>query len=592
MLNPWAVAGMAVVGVVTFWLGHASSRAAVSTPDFLVARRAVRARRNAAALAGEYLSAASFLGVAGLVLANGADALWYPLGFTAGFLAVLLFVAAPLRRSGAYTLPDFAEARLGSRRLRGLCTVFVLLVCYLYLVPQLQGAGLVLSHVLPVPTWVGGVVVVAVVVTNVLGGGMRTATLVQAAQYWIKLFAIAAPTFVLCVVFFVAKPGTAGSLDTGAHPTFRTDTTVRVQTNVRITVREPTALATEGSIDGHPVHEGSVLRPGAHEVAKGTSIRFVEGTRVPGVEHSKASNADWLRPGAGSSDALQTYSLMFALFLGAVGLPHVLARFYTNPDGRAARRTVLHVLALLGAFYVFPVVLGVLSRLYMPELLLTGRSDAAILDLPGALLRTMWGQIATGLFVAGAFAAFLSTSSGLLVSLSGVVSTEILPGRVRDFRWAAVLGGVIPLAIAIMLRPVEVTMGVGMAFALAASTFAPLLLLGIWWRGLTVAGAATGIVLGGALVLGSVALSVISRYTGGWAPQLLSQPALFTVPVVFLVVVLVSRATRRQSQSELNAIFLRLHAPDPLGLTKDRDTERFGRPREPRAVRGGRHRKA
>ncbi|WP_020499445.1 cation acetate symporter [Sciscionella marina] len=591
-LNPWAIAGMAAVGLFTFWLGHASSRSAVSTPDFLVARRAVRARRNAAALAGEYLSAASFLGIAGLVLSDGAGALWYPVGFTAGFLAVLLFVAAPLRRSGAYTLPDFAEARFGSRRLRGLCAVFVLLVCYLYLIPQLQGAGMVLSYVLPVPTWVGAIVVIAVVVVNVLGGGMRTATLVQAAQYWIKLFAIAAPTFVLCLVFFIARPDHAERLDAARTPTFTADTTVHVQTTVRMTVQETTPVAAEGRIDNVAAHSGMVLTKGVHTVDKGTTLRFPEGTSVPAVGSAKSANSDWLRFGGGQ-DAVEAYSLMFALFLGAVGLPHVLARFYTSPDGRAARRTVLHVLALLGAFYVFPTVLGALSRLYVPELMVTGRADVAVLDLPGAMLSSMTGQILTGVLAAGAFAAFLATSSGLLVSLSGVISTEVLTGRVRDFRWAAVLCGIIPLAAAIALRPSEITVGVGMAFALAASTFAPLLLLGIWWRKLTVAGAATGIVLGGILVLGAFTLSIVSGYTGGWAPALVRQPALLSVPVVFLVVLLVSRATKQQPQAEVNAIFLRLHAPDPLGLTRDRDTERFGPPRDQgrKPLRGGRHRR-
>ena len=118
----------------------------------------MRSRRNAAAIAGEYLSAASFLGIAGLVLKDGADALWYPIGFTAGYLALMLFVAAPLRRSGAYTLPDFVEMRLGSSGLRRFSTVFVVFIGILYLVPQLQGAGLTLATILPVPAWAGAVV--------------------------------------------------------------------------------------------------------------------------------------------------------------------------------------------------------------------------------------------------------------------------------------------------------------------------------------------------------------------------------------------------------------------------------------------------
>jgi Na+(H+)/acetate symporter ActP len=160
-LNTWAIAAIALVGIATFYLGHRSSRSANTTDDFLVARRTVRSRRNAAAISGEYLSAASFLGIAGVIMKDGADALWYPVGFTAGYLALLLFVAAPLRRSGAYTLPDFVEARLSSPTLRRVASGFVVLIGVLYLVPQLQGAGIALSTVLPAPAWVGALTMAA-----------------------------------------------------------------------------------------------------------------------------------------------------------------------------------------------------------------------------------------------------------------------------------------------------------------------------------------------------------------------------------------------------------------------------------------------
>ncbi|MGH3433013.1 MAG: sodium:solute symporter family transporter, partial [Thermocrispum sp.] len=130
---------MSVVAVVTYLLGRRSS-AARGGQDFGVARRTVRSRRNAAAMSGEYLCAALFVGITGAVLSHGADAIWYPIGFTAGFLALLIFVAAPLRRSGAYTMPDFVDARLPARGMRGLASVVAVLIGVLYLVPQLQGA--------------------------------------------------------------------------------------------------------------------------------------------------------------------------------------------------------------------------------------------------------------------------------------------------------------------------------------------------------------------------------------------------------------------------------------------------------------------
>ena len=148
------------------------------------------------------------------MLAAGAQMLWYPVGWTAGYLVLLVLVAAPLRRSGAYTLPDFAEARLGSRRVRALCSVLVVAIGWLYLLPQFQGAGLMLAAAIDATEWVGAVVVGVVVVVNVGSGGMRSITFVQAFQYWLKLTALLVPAAVLLVVWAgdgAARPGPAAA---------------------------------------------------------------------------------------------------------------------------------------------------------------------------------------------------------------------------------------------------------------------------------------------------------------------------------------------------------------------------------------------
>ncbi len=594
-LNPWALTGIVLVAVVTFYLGHRSSRSATSTHDFLVARRTVRSRRNAAAISGEYLSAASFLGIAGIVLKEGADALWFPIGFTAGYLALMLFVAAPLRRSGAYTLPDFLEMRLGSIGLRRFSTAFVVFIGILYMVPQLQGAGLTLATILPVPAWAGAVVVMVLVAFNVIAGGMRAITVVQAFQYWLKLFAISVPAFVLCMVFFSGGgPDGFRPLGTAAPPVFTTDTTVDVQTDVTLHVTSDTFLYAYGFADNGPAAGPTHWTPLApHTVAEGTKLKFLAGTPVPTVTDAVADNGNWLHPGSGSlTDLLQTYSLMFATFLGTMGLPHVLVRFYTNPDGKAARRTTVHVLLLLGLFYLFPTLLGALSRMYVPELLVTGKTDAAILRLPSAMLPGISGQLLGAVTAAGAFAAFLSSTSGLLVSVAGVVSTDLLPGRVRDFRVATVLVALFPVALAVALRPEDISLSVGMTFALAASTFSPLLVLGIWWRKLSWPGALAGMFVGGGLVLAALVVNIVSGYTGGWAPWFATQPALITVPVAFVTTYLVSRVTGYGRPDHVHDIMLRLHAPDPLGFMHDRAVARFGQAEEKTRVAGrGRHRK-
>ncbi|WP_278257637.1 hypothetical protein [Nocardioides convexus] len=182
---PGLVAVLAVT-VATVAIGTWGLRFSRTTSDFFVASRTVRPRLNASAIGGEYLSAASFLGVAGLLLVGGADMLWYPVGWTAGYLVLLVLVAAPLRRSGAYTLPDFAEARLASRWVRSACSLLVVGVGWLYLVPQFKGAGITLESAIGAPVWAGPVIVGLVVLVNVMSGGMRSITFVQAFQYWLK----------------------------------------------------------------------------------------------------------------------------------------------------------------------------------------------------------------------------------------------------------------------------------------------------------------------------------------------------------------------------------------------------------------------
>ncbi|MBO0841511.1 MAG: cation acetate symporter, partial [Sciscionella sp.] len=367
--NPFAIAGMVIIGALTFLLGYFSSRGADATPDFLAARRMVRSRRNAAAISGEYLSAASFLGIAGLVLKDGISALWYPIGFATGYLALLLFIAAPLRRSGAYTVPDFAEARLGSASLRRLCTICVLLIGLLYLVPQLQGAGLTLSTVLPAaPVWLGGAVVTVLVVLNVAAGGMRAVTLVQAFQYWVKLFAIAAPTFVLFAVFLGGPYGIRSAdqhtLSAPNPPVFSTARRIDVRTPVEVEVQQPVQLRASGLIDNFHTDGGVIWAPGIpHQLDAGTTLWFDKGSPVPVVMGAPSTNASWLNQPAGDTGALiDDLSLLFALIAGTMGLPHVLVRFYTNPDGRDARRTTLVVIVLLSSFYLLPTLFGAFGR--------------------------------------------------------------------------------------------------------------------------------------------------------------------------------------------------------------------------------------
>ena len=563
MTGTYDIVAVAVVVALTLGIGVYGLRLARTTSDFLVASRAVSPLWNASAIGGEYLSAASFLGVAGLVYAYGADMLWYPVGFVAGYLVLLLLVAAPLRRSGAYTVPDFAEARLGSTTVRRLASALVVAIGWLYLVPQLQGAGLVLRTTTGAPLWAGAVLVAVVVTVNVAGGGMRSATFVQAFQYWLKLTALAVPAVMLVLAW---QGDGAPDLAGPAGPVFRVTTSVHLDAPVVVAVTERVKVQQAG--------RDRVLEVGTERLEVGTVV-FPAGSAVPHVERiERASGDSWARPlsGAGGLEhpLYATYALVLATFLGTMGLPHVLVRFYTNPDGAAARRTTLAVLALLGVFYLLPALYGALGRLYAPELLLTGRTDAVVLALPGALLGGLAGDLLQALLVAGAFAAFLSTSSGLLVSTAGVLVQDVLGGTVRDFRRATVLAAVVPLLLALAATSLPVGQVVGLAFAMAASTFCPLLVLGIWWRGLTAPGAAAGLIVGGGLSATAVLATLAGVAGSGWPAALLAQPAAWSVPTAFLVMFGVSLATRSRIPAGVGRTMLQLHAPEVLGLSRGR----------------------
>ncbi len=580
-MNSTAIASLtaiALVAIATAVIGSIGHRTRM-TSDFLVASRSVPSRLNAGAISGEYLSAASFLGIAGLILLDGADALWYPVGYTSGYLALLLFVAAPLRRSGAYTVPDFADARLSSPLLRKVCTAFVLVIGWLYLLPQLQGAGLTVAIVTGLPQWIGSATAGVIVVATVALGGMRSVTFVQAFQYWLKLTALAIPV----VIGLVALSGTSHSFDRDEPPQFRDETTVSVTTPVVLEVRLAVDVVARGTVDGQPADGPQRWVAGSeHTVAPGTELDFREGAPVPVTRGAPTDDASWLQPFGGSEphQLLATYSLILATFLGTMGLPHVLGRFYTNSDGRAARRSAVVVLAMLGAFYLLVTLMGVLSRFYTPELLVSGHNDAAVLLLPTAILGSgVAGAIVGGIVAAGAWAAFLSTSSGLLVSLASVLVTDVMPrrmrlGRLKGFPLATVLAGILPVVVALAPTGLNFAEAVALVFAVAASTFCPLLVLGIWWRGLTDVGAISGVLAGGVTSASAVLISLImARGHTAW-DVLLYRPAIVSVPLAFVVMVGVSLATRSRKRDDAGQLLLRLHAPERLGLSRDRLDDR------------------
>jgi cation/acetate symporter len=603
-----------VTGIVlaTIGLGMYGTRLSRTTSDFYVAGRGVGAFWNSSAITGEYLSAASFMGIAGMLMKYGYDVLWYAVGYSAGFLVLLLFIAAPLRRFGAYTIPDFAHGRLDSIGMRKVAVAFVLAIGFFYMMPQLKGAGITLAQLFGSPYWVGVVLVGGVVAVNVVIGGMKGLTLVQAFQHWVKQFAIMVPLFVIVSVTGTGvgatltaaervggtDPVPAVSQDLTAHwpaggaVAFTSDGTIVPRTDTRATLtRAPGATSPSPASRRVTLSAGTPFR-----AAKGERLVFAEsvsatiraGTTMPNVIDGRS----WSRP-FGAMTArfgdryalLYTVSLLVALLCGTAGLPHILVRFYTNPDGRRARLSTLMVVVFTSLFYVFPAAWGALGRTFVPSLYANGSTDLAILKLPEQVMAAagspLAGAVLVGVMSAGAFAAFMTTFSGLLMSVASTFAHDIYArimhpkarasARLTAFQIAAAGCAAIAICLALLIEEFDINLLVGWVFAIAASTFFPLLLMGVWHRGLTPAGAVTGMLAGGAGSIGSVIYSMLVELGVAAAPApligvLTHQPAIWTVPLAIGLMFAVSRATRSSVPANARLIMLRLHAPEQLGL--------------------------
>jgi cation/acetate symporter len=518
-----------------------------TTVDFFLAGRRTGMITNAGAICGDYLSAASFLGVAAAVYASGLDGVWYATGFAAGFVPVLLFVAAPLRRLGTVSLPDFLAVRFGSDRVRLAAVVAVELVILSYLVPQAVGSGLtwellVGEGVAGLSPYATGVVVSALSVSGIVViGGMRGTTWNQALQFG----------FLLSVVVWLA------------------------------------AL----------LWSGGFSYPAAVEEASATPLQVVVGDETAEVaDRLEGGSASFGEPGARYGPMGQL-ALLVTLALGTAGLPHVMNRYFTAATGRAARTTTVWVLGLAGSFYALAVMLGTAARTLVAqranEPWLDTLAVDGVLRVPEhALLvlgRLLAGTPGMAIVAAAAFAAMVSTIGGLLIAAAAsfghdVVARILRPkGGPREAvvagRAAVLVVSVLAALVALAVEPTRllttfpsvIATMVTWAFALAGSALTPVVLLGIWWRDATATGAVAGIWVGGALAVAGLMLGLVTGAdpADGLGAVLLA-PALIAAPASALTIVVVSRLDPAGGVSP--RVWTRMH-----GTAHDRQAERMAR---------------
>lgn len=469
-----------------------------STKDFYAAGGGITGMQNGIAIAGDYMSAASFLGISALVYGSGYDGLIYSIGFLVGWPIIMFLMAEPLRNLGRFTFADVVSYRLQATPMRAMAATGTLVTVAFYLVAQMVGAGQLIELLFGLD-YIYAVVIVGILMTlYVVFGGMLATTWVQI----IKACMLLAGATLMSVLVLSAF-------------------------NFDINAFLAKAIAV------HPKHAAIML------------------------------------PGAQVANPISAISLGMALMFGTAGLPHILMRFFTVKDAKEARKSVLWATSLIGYFYVLTFIIG-----FGAIVLVMG--NPAYVDAKGVLLgganmaavhlaNAVGGSLMLGFISAVAFATILAVVAGLTLSGASAVSHDLYAsvfrhGRVseaaeiRVSRITTVVLGIVAILLGIVFQKVNVAFMVGLAFAIAASANFPVLLLSMLWRGLTTWGAFTGGFVG---LITAVSLTALSP--GIWtavfglanAPFPYTSPAIFSMPLAFLVCFVVSKLdTSRTAMAE------------------------------------------
>ncbi len=515
------------VGMATFFLiGIYSRRWTKSTAEFYVAGGQIPWKLNGVAMFSNYASAASFLGVAGAIALFGIDNWWLALGFFAAWIVVVLILASPLRRSGKYTVADALFERFSGREIRFLTIVAALTIGVLYLVPQLVGAGHLFNLLVPgldYMFWVaisGGMTAVIVVM-----GGMRGTSYNQAFQGIIIFGAMTILLILAVVMYFNWNP-------------------LAILTEADSVVT-PTQVVNSGGAD-----DLLMLYPTDSSAEQAIAASKASMEALPDEPSA-------LTPGVDVKDLPNQLSLVLGLFLGVVGLPHVLIRLFTVKDAVAARKSTELTIISLAIFYTMTLFVGLAAMILLypllTDLINSGDVGKATNTAVAELGRLLGGEVLLGVVLAGAMAAILSSAVGLLIQMTTTVAhdgyTVLLrpqsseAQRVRVAQITGIVLTVIAVGLSIVLKEENVAQLVGLTFGIAASTFAPVLLMTVWWTRYTRQGVVATFIVGLVVSL----LFTAAKYMGVESVlglPVLVNPALYGVPAAFAAGIIVSLLTK------------------------------------------------
>jgi cation/acetate symporter len=488
----WSAIAMFIAFVIlTLGITYWAAKRTASAADFYSAGGGITGSQNGLAIAGDYMSAASFLGISGLVYTSGYDGLIYSVGWLVGWPIVTFLIAEQLRNLGKFTFADVTSFRLGQTNIRILAACGSLVTVAFYLIAQMVGAGKLIQLLFGLDYWIAVVLVGGLMMIYVTFGGMKATTWVQIIK--------------------------AGLLLSGA-----------------------TFMA------------GAVL----YKYGFSPEALFAKATEV----HPKKLAI--MEPGSLISNPLSAISLGLALMFGTAGLPHILMRFFTVKDAQAARKSVFYATGFIGYFYILTFIIGfgaitlvstdpsfldasILEKTKSGIAAIKGGSNMAAIHLANAV----GGNLFLGFISAVAFATILAVVSGLALAGASSISHDlygmVIKGgnaneqdEIRVSKIATLVLGVLAIFLGIVFENQNVAFMVGLAFAIAASCNFPVLVMSIFWRGLTTRGAMIGGFLGLISAVVGVVLSpavweTTLGFAKGSAPIKLDNPAIFSMALAF-----------------------------------------------------------
>ena len=530
-VNELALGIFAIVVAITLGISYWASKRVATATDFWAAGRGLTGIQNGFAIAGDYMSAASFLGIAGLIFLFGFDGFLYSVGFLVAFLTVLFLLGERMRNSGKFTIADVLSFRMNERPARAAAALGTLAVAGFYLIAQMVGAGVLINALVGIGFELAVVITGAFMIIYIVLGGML-------ATSWVQIIkAVLLMTATTILTLFVL-----------------------------------------GKVGWNPIE---LFREARAESPEGDA---------------------YLKPGLFLASPIDTVSLGIALVLGTAGLPHILMRFFTVPDAKAARSSVMWAVALIGAFYVMTTALGFGARALLgegaTEAVGTGGNLAAPLlaEEVGGGAGTVGGDLFLAIIAAVAFATILAVVAGLVISASGAVAHDVWSNIVRKGHdsekeevWVAKIAaftiGAIAIAVAVVGgQGLNVSFMVGLAFAVAASAIFPALLLALVWRRFNTSGAVTGVLVG---TFTSIALVIISPTVwpgpdaegGLFSFYDLANPGIVSVPLGFIGCWLGTVLTREsKAERTFDELYVRsetgLGAETGTGMTLTGRTER------------------